>query len=146
MSARYDHAVENMRAVCVFCLNHRGTLCFRGWSGAKLFKYVAYHALAGSLFVVHVGGEIKLVAFAWLDDAARIRQCSENCRPVFDWCSRPPGDALYVAEVLGERQWMPWLRQSRAWRWWEQAHTVLTYRRNTLTELRKQTVERITHG
>jgi hypothetical protein len=129
---------EAIKRIVVFCLERQGR-CFKGWSADKIFKFLAWHYLNGSLFMVttneHEGTRILAVGVAWPMDAAMIRYRDAEGLPLFEWqpCDWD-GDALLISTVFGERKYCAVLLKL-ALNQWPQCKTVFTYRRGVLVEL-----------
>jgi hypothetical protein len=129
-----------IRNVCIFLLTNRGR-CFSGWPASKVFKYVAFHALAGTLFVVEDNG-IKAVAIAWLDYADEIKRRERRSEFHFNWALPPGGDAVLVADVVSDKQYLGSLLEKMS-KTWPDVAEVFTFRNQRLHCIPRVTWERL---
>lgn len=93
------------RAVCDFYDGCKTSRCQVQGDARLLFRYVVWHLLQGNVFVVREGGAIAGVAISWADRAADILARAAAGEPQFAW--RPatrPGDAIFIAFVIGTRR------------------------------------------
>lgn len=109
-----------VKALAIFCLQRQGR-CWPGWSAGKVFRYLAFHFLSGTIFTADYtdGTDKKLcgLAVAWLADESEVKAREEERRPQFDWKLPKRGDALVIAEVFGDRKASAVLWQLAKARW-----------------------------
>lgn len=95
------YIADEIRMLSEFCIAHHGR-CFEGCSANKIFRYVAYHYLRGTLSAITSGGQLLLVMISWPDKARDIKWRHEHGRPQFDWRGLPSGgDSVYVDLLVG---------------------------------------------
>ncbi len=121
-----QQTADEIKEIVVFCLEHRGR-CFAGWSANKIFKYVAFHFLSGTLFLVRDGDQITGVAIGWLGKAAEFLRRDERGIPQFAWGLPEKGNALLIADVFGSRETCGKLWE-QALKKWPKINRVFTYR------------------
>lgn len=138
-----------------FFLKHRGR-CFGGWTTDKLFKYILVNCVRRNVFAARDRfGLIAVAAIAWLDDAARITDLDARRLPQFQWEPEHPkggsatgqwtpnGDSILIADVAGDRKFMPEILKQVTARWADApCERLFTYRRGKLIELHWTTVMR----
>jgi hypothetical protein len=131
---------EKVREVTAWIVENKGC-AFAGWPSSVIFKYVAFHAISGTIFIKRiVTGQIEGVAFAWPVES------SEAVKSPFDWTLPRPGTCLLISEVVTA----PATRRARVVKWlwdhaperWPTFDTVLTWRHGKIHELRSQVMER----
>lgn len=108
-----------VKAMAIFCLQRQGR-CWPGWSAGKVFRYLAFHFLSGTLFVARDGRDEKDIiglAVAWLADESEVKAREEERRTQFDWKLPDRGNALVIAEVFGDRKASAVLWQLAKARW-----------------------------
>lgn len=138
----------NTTEVTNFFLSHRGK-CFEGWTPDKVAKYVLVHAVYRNVFVaLDRFGLIGAAAILWPNDAATIRAMAELDKPQFTWSPTPKdGDSILIADVAGDRQFMPEILRHVMAHWPDSPRKRLfTYRRGNLVELSWKTVNRFVYG
>ncbi len=97
-----QQTVNQIKEIVTFCIEHQGR-CWRGWSANKIFRYIAFHFLAGTLAAVRANNTIAGVGIAWLGNASEFIRRDVEREPQFDWKLPQKGNALMVAEVFGVR-------------------------------------------
>jgi hypothetical protein len=86
-------------------LAHKGRNCLRLATRENLFRYVAFAHLHGRIAVARdAQGQIEAVMFYWCDFKERIEAKAENGVNQFEWTANHPGDALFVAEIIGSHE------------------------------------------
>lgn len=132
----YMKFLEKCHEVAVFCRT-RGKDCFEGWPDSILLLYVAYHAMAGSLFVQRVNGSIVACGFAWPECAQTIRERFHSCKPTFQWHVARNPDCIFIAEIVADRETCRKFL-ARAKRQWPTFNRFMTFRRMKLVEVSRQ--------
>ncbi|HTV41610.1 MAG TPA: hypothetical protein VMF08_13595 [Candidatus Sulfotelmatobacter sp.] len=154
----------NATELTEFFLKHRGErtrprvpqdaptrpCCFGGWQADKIFSYVLVHCVRRNVFAARDRcGHVAFAAIAWLDDAARIKDLDARGLSQFEWEPEHPqgwtpnGDSILIADVAGDRRFMPEILKQVTARWPEAPRRRLfTYRRGKLVELNWQTILR----
>lgn len=131
-----------------FCLE-RGRRCFANWPTQTLFAYCFFHLVSRGAFFCRQNGKIVAALFAWTMPEALLRTFHAEHKPVFDWRTRPTGpeDAIFLAEVMGDQQFLPVLvrRVSARWPDWDK-RKIFTYRHGELVELPAATIKRLAAG
>jgi len=127
-----------IREVCVFCLEHKGR-CFKDWSGEKIFKYISFHWLNGTLFVARDNdkGYILGVGIAWRVKKDLLVKRENEGLPQFDWSKLDDeGDATLVCDVFGTKKICHQLFDMAMQKWPEaRKQPLFTYRNGDLTSL-----------
>lgn len=119
---------DKIREVALFCLTHKGR-CFENWTGHKVFFYLSFHTLAGTIFVLRNSHRtIEAVAVCWLGDAAEFLRREHDGEPQFAWTLPPKGNALMIANVFGVRSACKRL-WSMAFKEWPNVKRCFAYRR-----------------
>lgn len=150
----FQFQAQQVREAAVFCLEH-GAKLFAGWSGDKLFRYLAFLWLTNCLFIERApGNEIIGVLSAWPDVADEILQRERNGEFHFNW--RQPrviedSDAFMLADIVVSKSAIE-NRQSKIiltrlvaqataqWPDWK-LRRVFTYRRGRLVEITQPTAK-----
>ncbi len=127
-----QQTVNRIKEIVTFCIEHQGR-CWHGWSASKIFKYVAYHFLAGTLFTVRANSTIAGVGIAWLGNASEFIRRDIDKYPPFDWRLPEKGDALMVGELFGSRSSCGQMRDAILDKW-PIIKRVFAYRNDTLIE------------
>lgn len=123
--------------VTQFCLASRGP-CFNGWTREKVFLYVGFHSLAGTIFVIRKSDHsIQSVGFGWPATFQGVAQ-------VFSWKPTAPGHALFIAEVIGDRSSAGRMFRM-AMKRWPKVKRFFTYRREHLVEIKPGALMRFAH-
>jgi hypothetical protein len=136
--------------VARFCIEHQGR-CWKGWSANKIFRYLSFHFLAGTLGVTRANNTIVGVGIAWPDSSTEILRRDKDKELQFNWRLPEKGDALMIAEVFGARSvcgklWIVALSR------WPRIQRIFTHRQKRndaepmLVELNIKTVLRMTKG
>ena len=114
-----DSMAATIRELAVFCLEHRGTKCLRDCDAAKVFRYVAFHLLNGTLFVARdKNRKVQIITFAWLDDSVEVVRRAAADESQFNWQpTRNDGDSLLVGDVIGQRRWFGKIVEQIKARW-----------------------------
>jgi hypothetical protein len=122
--------------VTEFILAHRGRT-FPGWRVPLIWQYAFWHLAQGTAFVVRAEGRIVALAFVWGAPAEQIRARAATGQPAFQWeQSQDSAEAVLVAEVIGDRNYLPRLYQQAQRRWPDlERKTLFTYRAGSLVEL-----------
>ena len=148
----YQQLADKVKELAVFCIEQRGK-CFAEFNAAKLFRYVAFHLLNGTLFVQRdENGKVQMVLFVWRDDAGEILRRDAANEPQFSWqMPNNDGNAVLIGQVIGNRRWMPQLFSQVMAHWPDSPRLRLfTYRRREnaprLTEITWPTLTRFTYG
>lgn len=123
-----------------FCLEH-GKECFYGWTSEKLFWFIGYNGLAGTLFVNEQDGQVNAVGVAWTDSADKIIERERTGECHFAWKLPPKGDALVIAGVVGDRKSCAELYR-KALKKWPFVKRYFTWRQGNLVELPPETLAR----
>lgn len=111
--------MQKVHEVTEFCVQNRGR-CFQGWKRETIFLYVAFHAGAGTLFLMRENGNVKAVGFAWPTFLTMIQDA-------FNWRLPGRGDILFISEVVGDRKSIKTLyNQAKAK--WPHLFRVFAYR------------------
>jgi hypothetical protein len=140
--------VDKVNRVTAFMLEHRGR-CFAGWTAAKVFRFVAWHILNGTLFVAFSeNGTLGLVVIAWPEIADDVTVRARDGAPQFVWDNVPrEGDCFLIADVAGNRKLMPDILEQVSGAWPDSPRKRLfTYRRSRLKEMDWTTIRRFTYG
>jgi hypothetical protein len=146
--SRVDQKLADwIRQVSVFCIEHGGVKCFHQWPAPTVFRYVAHHVFCETAFILADANGIQLVAFVWPDDAEAIQKRHDLSEPQFFWQTPKGGNALFIAEVVGNRALMPFLRKMILGRWKDAfGRRLFAYRhrsgKNSLFELPAGHLER----
>jgi hypothetical protein len=107
-----------------------------------VFKYIAHHALAKTLFLCRDGRKIAAVGVAWPLTVKELFRRNRVKQPQFDWKALPePGNALLIGPVIGTRKYLVKLWRVALNRW-PFIRRIFTYRRGRLVELHLRTMER----
>jgi hypothetical protein len=143
---------DRIKQLAVFCMEHQGK-CFNGFSAAKVFRYVAFHLLTENLFVqTNKNGKVQMVVFAWKANASDILHRDASMLPQFNWIKpQDSGDAILIAQVIGNRRWMPQIFSQVMAHWPDSPRLRLfayRWRENApkLTELTWTAITRFTYG
>ena len=146
MMNNHHKLAAKIKELALFCLTRRGA-CFKGVDAAKLFRYVAFHLLLGSLFVDRDVNGVKMMVFVWRGWAADIQRRAAEDLPQFEWkLPTNEGDSLFIAEVIGNRRSMAHILKLVKAHWPESpGFRLFTYRRHGLAELSWNTVLRFSH-
>ena len=141
---------DRVKELTVFCVEHRGTRCLRDCDPAKVFRYIAFNLLNGTLFEGRdKNGKVQIVVFAWLDCAADIMRRAAADEPQFNWqMARTEGDAILVGDVIGSRRWFCKIVEQIKAHWPDSPRKrFFTYRgdRPRLKEFTLKTVLRFTY-
>lgn len=129
---------DRVREVTMFVLRRKGS-CFADWRPAIVFRYIAFHDLAGTLEIVREGRALLGIGIDYPCNEAWLRE-SEG-KP-FEWQLPEPGNALFIGDVVSCRQAIPKLwRMGLAKCPW--VTKIFTYRRKKLVELPMATIERL---
>lgn len=141
----HEQLIEKIKRLTVWLCQHRGR-CFKEWLPWKIYRYVAWHLLNGTLFVAYDEDGIAMTFFAWLTDAQDVQARAAADQPQFDWhCLPGSGDSIFIAEVCGKRTFMPEILKQVGGVWPDSPRKRLfTYRRGRLVELTWQTIHRLT--
>jgi len=145
------HVMANLaarvREIAVFIIRHKGTSPFVDRvieDGRVYFRYLAFHYLAGNIFVVRNGAKLAGVCIAWPDRSQDIEARAAKGEPQFAW--RPaviPGDAIMLGEVVGRRVHGYGWRKLALERWPDlPLRRIFTHRRGELVELNYAAVKR----
>ena len=132
-------SADIVREVTMFALR-RKRVCFDGWKPEIVFRYFAFHLLAGTLFLAREGRALLGVGVAYPCHEHFLR---ENEGKPFSWTLPEQGNTLFIGEVItAKRKAIPaLLRQAMAkWPW---VSTIMTYRRKKLVELHMSQLERL---
>jgi hypothetical protein len=125
-----------------FCLANRGK-CFAGWTREKLFFYLGFHRLAGTLFVVRTGRiEAVGVAFTARPEQILAHTAGET---YFHWRLPEPGNALVIFDVIGRRATVAKLFRMAS-RKWPAVRRFFTWRREALKEISTRKMEAFCRG
>lgn len=109
-----------------FVKAHRGR-AFKGWPDETIFFYIAYHKLAGTLFVFNDKDCISGLGVAWIAHV-------ENIGQPFVWRLPEKGDCMMICELVGTRTAMKTVYQMARSKW-QDVKRHFTYRRGELVEL-----------
>lgn len=131
-----------IRKLALFCLA-RGAGCYAGWTGEKIFKYLAFQWFTNGLFVCTEGKAIGGVLIAWPASAERILQREVAGDFHFAWEKPVDGDALMIADVIANKRSASRLVQMASAQWpdWKMRR-LFTHRRGRLVELQPRAIER----
>lgn len=141
----YQQLADKVKELTVFCIEQRGK-CFAEFDAAKLFRYVAFHLLNGTLFVGYENGKVALVVFAWPENSDDLRCRNDTGTPLFVW-QQPAtdGDAFLIGGVVGNRKFMPEVLKQVNGAWPDSPRKKLfTFRRGRFVEISWKAVERFT--
>ena len=127
-----------VREVTMYCLRRKGK-CFDGWKPEIVFRYVAFHFLAGTLEIIRDGRAILGVAVGYTGDASYFW---ERAGKPFDWTLPPAGNTLYLAEIIASKKAVErlWKRALEKYPW---INSILTNRRGKLVEVHMSQLERL---
>lgn len=125
-----------IRQFCIFCLERKGK-CYAGWNGAKVFRWLAWHYLNGTLFLVWEGSTLKGLGVAFRVRHSELLQKVQADAYIFDWKAlNEQGDATFICDVFGSRKYCKGLWDKVCTKWPEaNAQPVYTYRKGKLHEL-----------
>jgi hypothetical protein len=135
-----------------FCLKE-GAKAFVGWKAVLVFQYCYHHLAYRTVFVERSHGKIVAAMFAWGVTSDSVIEREERDQPVFQFePSVDNADAIFLAEVIGERRKLRKVFKMASARWpnWGM-RIVFTYRidgrgvRN-MTTLRPDVVRRMVLG
>jgi len=146
-AATGNYMIERARELTEFCLE-RGQAAFVNWPVKTLFEYCFFHLVDRGAFVCRAQGGLASCMFAWGVPLAEIRAANQAGAPVFQWArSRPESDAIFLAEVVGSRRFLPVLFKGAAARWpdWQDKR-IFTYRAGALVELPSALIKRLIFG
>ena len=131
-------SAECVRELTMYCLRRRNT-CFEGWEPRIVFRYIAFHFLAGTIGIIKEGRAILGIGIAYSGPPSYFR---EREGKQFDWTLPAPGSALFMAEIIASKRAVPklWKLALERYPW---ISTVLTYRRGKLVELHLSTIGRL---
>ena len=147
---------RRLHQTAVFCLTHAPKL-YVGWTGEKVFKWLAFQLLTGGLVVVG-SRDIEGVLIAWPDSAEEILRRERTGEFHFNWRRPMPmaeADALLIADVIvkssahfGKSEIVSRLVQKATARWpdWK-LRRIFTHRSkphgpDTLVELTPRLIKR----
>lgn len=119
---------DKVRAMAIFCLERKGR-CFADWNGAKVFQYLAWNFLNGTVFVVYEGAKIKALAIAFRVMQLELTLRDTECH-VFDWKRlHQEGDCTLISHVFGTRSECRTLQNMIIAKWPEsKEQPFMTYR------------------
>lgn len=141
-------AAQLLRELAIFCLCHGGKL-YRGWTGKKLFEYLAFQLLTGGLVFYAPEGEVLGILVAWRDSKDEILRREAAAEPHFNWqVPARNGDSFMVADVIardGDSIFRLLQMASARWPDWKMRR-VFTHRRGRLVELPRAHIERWLRG
>jgi len=127
-----------VRELTMFALRRRRA-CFEGWEPPLVFKYLAWHLLAGTLGIVREGRALLGVGIAY---SASMEHIVEHEGKAFDWKLPERGNVLYLEEVIAVRRAIPRLLEMAMNRYpW--INRIMTLRRGKLVELRLSALTRL---
>jgi hypothetical protein len=137
-----------IRELAIFCLTH-GAKLYTGWTGEKLFKYLAFQWFSGNL-VWYRDDEANLagVFIAWRDSVVKIEPHLGTSEYLFNWGPTDVfGDALTIGDVIVKhRDGLTRLLQLASARWpdWKMRR-LFTHRRGELVEISPAAARRFFH-
>jgi len=144
-----DYFTERSKEIVQFCLRESKGL-FARWPVPTLFAYVFFRLVDRTVFVLRDNGRITAVASAWGRPETEIR-----AGRTFGWKRSQDGaDAVFIAEVIGQRRHLPRLARllSKRLPGWEKKK-VFTMRSEPdrpmdrkLVELRPELFKRMLNG
>ena len=127
-----------VREITLFALRRRGK-SFEGWRPEIVFKFFAFHLLAGTLFLVREGRAILGVGIGYPCHASYLR---EHEGQAFSWTLPPPGDTLFIGDVIACRRALPALLKMALDKWpW--ISRVAGYRHGHLKEIHLKAMARL---
>jgi hypothetical protein len=144
LSDQQQKLSAHLWAVVDFCMAHKGARCMQ-WANDRslLFRYVADCYFTGKLGVSWQDNKLNAVVFYWPDFKERIEAKYENMNPQFEWGPCHKGDALFVADVIGDRKAVAMMYQSAIERFPNMLTLlIMTYRKDKLICLYGRALER----
>ena len=139
---------DKVKALTVFMIENRGK-CFQEIDAARLYRYVAFHLIHGSVFThCDKNGKVQMVVIAWREQAEEILRRRAAQAPQFDWqMPRADGDAILIDAVIGNRKWMPQIISQVTEHWPDSPRLRLFTHRgaNPLREIKWNTITRFTY-
>jgi hypothetical protein len=142
-----DFYLDRARELTEFCVHNRGR-CFKDWPVRTLYAYCFFLLVDRGLFCIRANGSVAAVMFAWGSTVDDIRGRAARKDPAFDWKrSNDRGDAIFLAEVIGDRNRLPKLFKLATARWpdWQNKQ-IFTYRGSDLVELPHELIKRMIYG
>jgi hypothetical protein len=148
--SRTGETAEDREVIALvrFCQLNGGT-CFARWPQVTLRCYARFHLRQGTAFMVTNGDAVRAVAFAWGSTAQKINTRHKLDWPCFDWTvSQDHGDAVMLAEIVGERVCLPDMFEQMQERWPDLLthKKVFSYRRGKLRVLPPTLLHREVYG
>lgn len=130
-------------AIVDFCMARIGNSSLKGMNRELIFRFVAFCYVDGRICFIWENGEIKSVAFYWLDWKEHIEMKAHEKRPQFNWTKAGKGDCLFLADVFGSRKYLAKLYQEGVEKYPQiLTMTVYTFRHGKLDCLYGQAIER----
>lgn len=140
-NAEHQRLSEWLWKLTRWIMANRGRTCLSMATEQTLFRYVAFAWLHGRIAVSQEAGQIEAVMFYWSDFKERIEAKAENKVQQFEWMPNHPGDALFVAEIIGSHSGVAKIVRS-AFEKWPNLMTlpIYTFRRGKLVILCMQKI------
>ena len=137
---------ELCHEISEFCHRNRNHSVFTGWTREKLFFYIGFHALAGTLFLRRKCGSIIAVAIGWPVSLDELEKRQKQQKPQFDWLLPKPGDCLLIAQCIGKPSALGECFRE-AWGKWPGLRWAFAFRHSRLVKFDLVTLNRFfAHG
>lgn len=131
-----------VRELTMFALRRKGK-CFVGWTPQIVFRFIAFHLLAGTLFIAREGRALLGVGVAFPCHAA---WAVEHGKEPFKWVLPEQGNTLFISDVVvSTRRAVPmlWKQALNKWPWI--SHVSMMHR-GRMIELHLRQMEQLTGG
>lgn len=123
---------DKVRAMAIFCLERKGK-CWQGWNPAKVFRFLAFCYLCGTVFTIYDGAKIKALAIVFRVTDEELK----NEGSIFDWCkTHEHGQHTLVCDVFGDKKEMATLYSMACDKWPEMVgNPLFTFRKGVLKQI-----------
>ena len=131
---KLDALADRLRELTAWVCEHRGR-AFKEWRPAIIYRYLAFHALNGTVFVVRKNKKLAGMAVAWSGDFHHFSNRDNLRLPYFDWTLPEKGSTLLLCEVITTQPGATKGLYAKLKSAYPQCRRLLTYRRNRMIEL-----------
>lgn len=141
--ATQEQLATTLHAITQFIWLRKGKAMAWADTYERLFRYVSFCFLAGKLSVNFENGLPAGCVFHWADWKEHIESKAEQGRPQFEWTMPHKGDALFVAEAIGDKQSIGRIYHDSITKWPNLMVTpIYTYRAGKLVKLSHKVLTR----
>ena len=131
-------SADCVREITMFCLRRKGR-CFRGWAPQIVFRYLAFHFLAGTMEIVRDGRALLGVGIRYTGDMDYFVKHEGKS---FDWTLPEPGNCLFIAEVIACKRGIRMLCRT-AMKNYANISGIVTFRRGKLVPISLAEINRL---